>query len=387
MRSSFSFFCLGFLGLMACDSSKGLDECDEGTILDAETGDCIPDGDTDDTDDTDEEEEDTDLSSMWRDSFTGTVSVDSTIEGNSICATTVSLAGTKFTGECPNCDFAFDIEATIDSRVPEACDVSTYYTWYLDPEELDEGTEVALHMAHSDSYSGYYGSYDDAFLFGYTVSEDYRGYTSNYGPYFSPMTYSGSTYGSFSRTGDEIAWTLDEESEDVEYYYSDSECEVEADVSFAAGEAALGGDYVATGSLPCSSDSVDAVLDVYTLTLAEAGDVTITVDTVADGTAFDPFFWINDTAGCVVDGADDSFDCTFPPPEYQCPSGTLTAVAGTFQVVVGNYGSCNGAVGDYSLTVGATTDPTLTLLEDDAPAYAVTVVSHAVSGSGTLSAE
>ena len=315
------------------------------------------------------------------------MTVDSTVGGNSICATTVSLAGTKFTGDCPNCDFAFDIEATIDTRVPDACDVSPYHTWYLDPADLDDGVGVALHMAHSDSYSGYYGNYDDAFLFGYTVTEEYYGYTSEYGPYFSPMTYSGGYYGSFSRTGDDITWSIDEEDEDVEYYYSDSECDAEDGVSFEGGEAALGGDFVVTNSLPCPTDDGDAVLDVYTITLADVADVTLTVDTVADGTAFDPFFWVNDTAGCMVGGADDSFECTFTPAEYSCPSGTLTGVAGTFQVVVGNYGSCIGTEGDYSLTVGATLDPNVTLLEDDTPAYLITAVNHVVSGSGTLSAQ
>jgi hypothetical protein len=318
---------------------------------------------------------------LWRDSFTGTVTVDSTVEGNSICATTVSLVGTKFTGDCANCDFAFDIEATLESRVPDTCDVSAFHTWWLDPEEYDdEDSEINLHMAHSDSYSGYYGDYNDVFLFGYTVTDDYYGYT--YGPYFVPLAYDGG----FSRTGDDISWSIDQESEDVTYYYADSDCDAQADLSFVAGTAALGGDYEITGSLPCPTDGDESALDVYTVTLADAGDVTITVDTVAADTTFDPFFWINDASDCIVDGADDSFDCTFPPPEYQCPSGTLTAVAGTFQIVVGTYAGCEGATSEYKLTVGASADPSLTLLEDDSPAYSVTVVNQSISGSGTLSA-
>ena len=180
---------------------------------------------------------------------------------------------------------------------------------------------------------------------------------------------------------------IDSESEDVTYYYADSECDPQADVSFEAGTAALAGDYEATGSLPCPADGDESALDVYTITLANAGDVTITVDTVAADSTFDPFFWVNDTAECIVSGADDSFDCTFPPPKYQCPSGTFSGVAGTFQIVVGTYGGCEGDTSDYKLTVGAAVDPSLTLLEDDTPAYSVTVVNQSVSGSGTLSAE
>ena len=376
-RTSLSIVCLGIVGLVACDLNKGLDECDDGTVLDAETGDCIPDGDDGDTDE-EEEEEDTDLSHMWRDSFTGTVTVDSIVEGNSICAATVSLVGTRFTGDCANCDFAFDIEATIESRVPESCSVSPFYTWWLDPEDFAD-SDIALHMAHADPYMGYYGSYDDALLFGYTAIED--GYT--YGPYFEPVA----SNGSFSRTGDDISWSIDSESEDVTYYYADSECDPQTDVSFEAGTAALAGNFTTAGSLPCPADGDESALDVYTITLAGAGDVTITVDTVAADSTFDPYFWINDSAECIVSGADDSFDCSFPPPEYQCPSGTFSGVAGTFQVVVGTYGGCEGTTSDYEITVGAAVDPSLTLVEDDALAYSVSVVNHLVIGSGALSAE
>jgi hypothetical protein len=73
------------------------------------------------------------------------------------------------------------------------------------------------------------------------------------------------------------------------------------------------------------------------------------------GTAFDPKMWINDPSGCTIGYADDSFACTFPPPEYECPGleiGTLEA--GTYEVVVQAYGSCAGSTADYKIEVAIT---------------------------------
>ena len=215
---------------------------------------------------------------------------------------------------------------------------------------------IDLHMAHADSYSGYYGSYGNAFLFGYTIN--YTDYGASYGPYWNPSSYDGSEGASFSRTGNDIAWSSEFTDQDVEYFYIDEDCTVGDGVSGVALEAAGGGAYEATGSLDCTEEGQGTV-DVYSVTLAADGDVTITVDTVADATTFDPWFVVNDSAGCSIFGADDSFACTFPPPKYDCPAGTLTATAGTYEIIVQNYGNCAGDVAEYKLTVDADADPNL----------------------------
>lgn len=73
---------------------------------------------------------------------------------------------------------------------------------------------------------------------------------------------------------------------------------------------------------------------------------------MSDATAFDPRAWINDPDGCTAASADDSFDCTYPPPTYACPGIMLSDLSdGTYSVVVSSYGDCAGTTADYSLQV------------------------------------
>jgi hypothetical protein len=113
--------------------------------------------------------------------------------------------------------------------------------------------------------------------------------------------------------------------------------------------------------------------------------VKVSVDTTGASTAFDPAFWINDGASCTLLFADDNFTCTFRPTSYSCPSGTVTAAAdGVYEIVVISYGECTGTDAEYALSVDAGTDPGLTLLLDDAPAFETREVTVTVIGEATI---
>ena len=53
--------------------------------------------------------------------------------------------------------------------------------------------------------------------------------------------------------------------------------------------------------------------------VAEGTDIAVTIDTVADESAFSPLLLINDPSACTVGFAQDNFMCEYPPPTYLCP--------------------------------------------------------------------
>ena len=67
-------------------------------------------------------------------------------------------------------------------------------------------------------------------------------------------------------------------------------------------------------------------------------------------------------------------ECTYPPPNFTCPSAEFTALeSGTYQVAVAMFGGqcVDLNTGEYSIIVDAPSDPGLTLVQDNAPQYAV----------------
>ena len=62
--------------------------------------------------------------------------------------------------------------------------------------------------------------------------------------------------------------------------------------------------------------------------------------------------------------ADDTFECTFPPREHECPGLPFTpTAAGTHTITVSNMGSCDSAMGVYTVANNGGFEMTLT--EDD----------------------
>ena len=128
-------------------------------------------------------------------------------------------------------------------------------------------------------------------------------------------------------------------------------------------------------------------VDVWEVTPSAGETLTVSVDTVASATAFDPNMWVNDSDSCTVGGADDSFTCTYQPAAFSCPSLQFTTDAETYSIVVGSLGSCNGSTAEYVLLVDAPSDPGLTLAQDNlelAPTVTTTTTITTVDLDGTL---
>jgi len=126
------------------------------------------------------------------------------------------------------------------------------------------------------------------------------------------------------------------------------------------------------GAIGCpSSDEFDPS-DVFILPDVESGDfVQILVDTVSAATTFDPDLEVYGDPDLTefVDSADDSVDCTFPPPEFSCPLVEFESEGGNLYLVVGIADSepCAGRTVNYSLEIsvnGQTVDDA-ELIRDD----------------------
>ncbi len=342
--------------------------------------DTAPEGDTDTDTDTDTDSDtdaDTDTNPDWPASFAGDLTYVYSYGGETICDAAIDLVGTKYTGACAGCDFAFAMDPTVTEDNGTAdCYLHPYLSY------IDSGVYTNMMMAHMDSYAGYYGSYNNAMLTGFSVDYSAYGYGYYPGPYFFMLSYDGSANGAFTRTGDDVEWDWSYTGYDATYeynylddcgaylYYDDFTTLVDT-----AGS---------TGEVDCDGQ----LLDVWGVDLAVGETVEISIDTANDATAFDPLGWLNDPDGCAVSYNDDSFDCTYPPVAYQCPAmDHEVTVAGTHQIVIASYNSCNGSVSGYELKVLVDGAPAvLTQIADDVDRYDVSGAeySYEIQGMGAI---
>jgi hypothetical protein len=284
-------------------------------------------------------------------SMTGTIS-GSTVAGNleyfnsidstTICDNEIAYTGTSFTGDCYDCDWAFEVEGTVTSG---DADCGMYPLLSLVPD----GGYYALYMAFSPEYHYSYYGYDYAwyniFMTGY--SYDYYGYLYP-GPYWRIWAYDGGYFDStFTQVGNEIAWDFSYIGYDYDYtytYYFFNYCDY---VSWSYADQAYDGEG-GQSDLPCDG----TVKDVWSFEASAGDKVSVTVDTIAANSAADMAFYLNDPDDCTIAAADDNFDCTYPPTAYQCPSVKFTAeTSGVHKVLVYTYGSCTGTKAGYELRV------------------------------------
>jgi hypothetical protein len=378
---------LGLLGLLslsvACSGGEseketggedGADGADGADGTDSGTGDGT-DG-TDGTDGSDGSDGGTDLPAG---TISGTTHLFTSANGETGCDVSTTYTGSTLSGSCEGCDWGFKVDATIsEDASTEDC------VYYPQLTFLPSGATTDIYLAHADEYTvyGYYDDYvyTDVLLWGYGINY----YTYYYpGPYWSFFISSGeSPYGTFSRTGDDISWSFYIAYDDTAYYANYyTYC---SSVYGTAGTSNYGGAYTGTSTVDCGYYGGDEpVIDVWSM-MATVGDtVSVTVDTVADDTAFDTLLWVNDGDSCTVAYADDSFDCTYTPAAYQCSSVQFDATTETYELVVASYGSCNGDEAEYQLSVDAASNPMLALSQDSIPRYTEVTTPRVIDAEGT----
>ena len=312
-------------------------------------GDTDPDtdGDTDpDTDGDTDPDTDPDTSVATSD-LTGTHSYAATLTGtgpnneviNSSCAAEFTVSGTEFVGDCNGCDWAFELTATETSN---DCDGELPLVYSLQPVGADNAAPVVVFWS---TYISYYGSYSDIFATG-VFAEDAYGTFITAGT-FVDYTIGGVNYGSgsFSLVDTALDWNTAAENDETEFNYLNDDCVADAlDSDLGATLAGTG----LNGTLPCDGDE----FDVFEFEATAGTPVSISVDTVAAGSAFDSAVRITAPSGCEITISDDAFDCAFAPEAYQCSGTNFTPnETGTHRAIVQNFGSCidsgANAVGDY----------------------------------------
>ena len=127
------------------------------------------------------------------------------------------------------------------------------------------------------------------------------------------------------------------------------------------------------GNVPCTGDNhtiSPSVVDMYRISGLSPGDVVqIHVDTRNVSNTFDPitYLWpvlsgppynLGEALPITESGGDwdDDVDCTFPPPNWQCPNNSYTTpIGGDLNFSVGEYGTgtecVSGTTGEYVVTV------------------------------------
>jgi hypothetical protein len=125
-----------------------------------------------------------------------------------------------------------------------------------------------------------------------------------------------------------------------------------------------GGAYTQTSSIDCYGRHYD----LWSFVGPETGYVDLSVDTVSATTTFDAHMILMDDAMCYMGQADDSFDCTYPPTHFGCPSYRLPTEKGSaYFVLVNAWGNCASPIGEYVLSIDAPRDPGLSIVNADAP--------------------
>jgi hypothetical protein len=261
------------------------------------------------------------------------------------------VVGTPYTGDCEGCDFAMSVTQTVTADASTAdCDANPVYSLQGAPPYTTDlfvaGSATYDVLTYTYGYGYSYATVDNAFRIGYF--SDFSSYGGGvYGPSTDLVAYDGHPEGTFVQSGTNIVWDFSTSSASVdlgEYYYACTYGYTTEAYGPAGGE-------TSTGSLDCDG----YIVDTWTFEGVAGGTATVTVDTVDAGTAFDPVVWVNDASGCTVARADDSFDCTFPPPRYSCPGLVIEDLAAeTYEVVVKSYGSCAGTSANYELSVDVT---------------------------------
>jgi hypothetical protein len=324
-------------------------DADTDSDTDADT-DSDTDADTDSDTDADTDA-DTDTDTGVPTGLTGTVQLDVVdASGKSLCDTTLTLTGTEYTGSCPGCDFAYDVESTVAVEAGTDCEYAAYAVFGIFTESI---LVPDAFLAFSSLYSP---SISDALLEGvpFVAGSDPS--------LWLPLVYAGSPYGSASYSKGLLTWTLGLDYPGAGYAWDLTYCGWDY---YAGGTsyAYHSGAYGSKATIPCEAY---ASYDRWTFTAPADETIYITVDTLEAGTTFDPQITVTDDT-CVLGGAFNGFDCSYPPASGKCPSYWLDTTKGaTYDVLVYSNGSCASTDAGYRLLLDTSADPTLTMEADDA---------------------
>ncbi len=298
-----------------------------------------------------------------------TASFTADVGGTTICDWSWSLTGTEYKQplDCPGCDYAFLIDATVASGAADQsppCPTNTPFPYSFPSYDLSNGDTLQSGFAEiSDGsfywyFVGYGGGIDVDVTDGFMTFMKYADYML-YAQFFSgTVSYGGNEYpygDNFTNNDGAISWDALTEAQagtyDTRIFCDDVDLYEEDDTDY---------DYTATpaGTPPANplttpdetisgviSNCASSTVDSFTVTVAAGATLEVAVD-VTDGTKmFDSLVWVNEPGGCTAAQADDQFECTAGPGVNVGTSSTLTfascsylkledAAAGTYEIFV-----------------------------------------------------
>jgi hypothetical protein len=368
--------------------------CTKSEPVDTDSGDT----ETEDTDDTDVAD-DTDPRPR---SIAGSLTYRYEDDGDVVCDLDVDFTGARYAGPCADCDFAFTMSPTIAAdRGTDACVPETFLSFLPSDAAI-----VQVSLFHYP-VNAEYGLYD-ALMVGTALDHTADGGDYEQGPFFDAASGGGvlsfvdedyASYGTFTRTGDDVTWTWHRAGEAVTSPFLE-ECPAGFDVYATPASGAAGGTAMAE-DLPCDGSAVDG----WTFD-GTGGAVSLVVDTVEP--AADLWLYVSgpytDGAGAECDGTtgfvDDAFPCTVTPASgFECPALDFPTVDGeTYTAWIQGTNAPSPTDADVhpdcdvvttaGYTVRATDadglDVALTLVNDDAPAEVRTPFVYDVTAHATI---
>lgn len=286
--------------------------------------------------------------------ITGTATLYTEREGVTACDMEIAFSGPESPADCPDCAFVFDLTATAAGATEGCANALIKFNF------LESGIAKNPRLAFQEDYrytdyTGTYYHYTDVLMTGIGIDYSDYGYGYYAGPYWQFIAYDGAAYGTVDNgvtgAGGDLSWTytratpVDGYADNYPYQYCAPLYEAEQPYA--------GAGY--SGGWGC-----DALLgDVWTFPTTAGAGVTVSIDTVGAGSTFDPFLYVIAADTCAVAGADDSFDCAFPPRGgYQCPSATFTGDGAPVTLVIGGYdnGTPCGSDGAWAYTLAIDND-------------------------------
>ena len=283
-----------------------------------------------------------------------------------VCDATFTLTGETFTGNCGDCEYAFAMTSKVATEASTAdCEYNPVLTFteteiYKDPV-----------LAFFPTYAGPYADYADVLMNGVAYDYSAYGYGFYEGPYWQTLHFDGSETSTYSRTGDDIAWTLTSAGSLGFAGWGYELCEEDLIMPPVDDSGAELKDGVKKATAQQINETVACdvgTADVFTFK-GTGETIRISADTLDAATALDLFLVIESGDECVSHYADDSLTCAFAPANgYQCPAIEIASTKDTtYQVLVIPYVGCGPdgvATGDGNYVFGID-GATATLATDD----------------------
>jgi hypothetical protein len=292
--------------------------------------------------------------------FVGEVAYESVFAGTvftpaEACTARIAVRGTPYVGNCPACEFAFDLETDVLDAQGTDCDQMVPY-WAFVEDEIYKNPKLG--------WIGQYQILENVLWFGYSLELSQYGYGYYEGPFWVMVHHDQFRDHSFAFDGEHMEWGA---FSHIEYGYGLSEF---LDYSCPSLPFLPDGPFpegVQTeGTVPCDGYS----LDVYEFEATEGDEIGVAIDTVSAWTTFQPLLLLNDPDECVKAYNVSAFVCEYmADPTAPCAGLSMEVPeTGTYQIIVQPIvGTCvDPETAEYVLQLQGASGP-LVQVADDVP--------------------